>query len=120
MNDFLKLIPSKPNSYVLRQSTCAEVTNVIKGMSKEGGLYDKKRTILIITAPSVSPIISQLFSRCIDADIFPKNLKIAKVTSVAKKGAKSDISNYRPISVLNNITKIFEGPMYKRIQKFLK
>ena len=81
-------------------------------------MCDIKSTVLIIIAPLVSPIISQLFSWCIDAGIFPDNLKIAKNTSVHKKSAKSDISNYRLISILNNIREIFEGLIHKRILNF--
>ena len=32
--------------------------------------------------------------------VFPDDLKIAKITRIYKAGDSSDISNYRPISVL--------------------
>ena len=36
-----------------------------------------------------------------------------------KKGSKLEIDNYRPISLLSNLNKIFEKLMYKRVYKFL-
>ena len=47
-------------------------------------------------------------------------LKIAKVLPIFKKGSKSSVSNYRPISVLSCINKIFEKLLAKRIYSFLE
>ena len=45
--------------------------------------------------------------------VFPEKLKLAKVSPVFKKGNKSDMNNYRPISVLSVISKILERLVYK-------
>ena len=39
---------------------------------------------------------------------------------VFKKGSKIDVSNYRPISLLSNIGKVFERLMHSRLYKFLE
>ena len=49
-----------------------------------------------------------------------KNLKIARVTPIYKKGLRDDISNYRPISLLSVFNKIIETIMYNRLVKFLE
>ena len=51
--------------------------------------------------------------------VFPSVLKTAKVVPVFKKDSKLDCSNYCPISLLSNIEKILEKPMYKRLYTFL-
>ena len=51
--------------------------------------------------------------------IFPEQCKIAHITSVFKKGDTLDSSNYRPVSLLSNISKILEKAMYTRLYKFL-
>ena len=51
--------------------------------------------------------------------IFPSVLKTEKVVPVSKKDSKLVYSNYRPISLLSNIEKIFEKLMYKRLYTFL-
>ena len=49
----------------------------------------------------------------------PEKLKIAKAIPTFKKGSNLKASNYRPISLLSNINKIFEKVMYSRLLSFL-
>ena len=44
----------------------------------------------------------------------------ALVTPIYKAGDNSDVSNYRPISVLPCFSKILERSMYNRLYKYLK
>ena len=48
--------------------------------------------------------------------IFPSALKVAHIISVHKKGDKLDCDNYQPISLLSNISKIFEKMMHIEMQ----
>ena len=50
---------------------------------------------------------------------FPKQCKMAHITPIFIKGNKLDSSNYRPTSLLPNISKILEKAMYSRLSKFL-
>lgn len=45
---------------------------------------------------------------------------MARITSIHKSGSKRDVSNYRPISVLNIDSKIFERCLYNRLFAFLE
>jgi len=51
-----------------------------------------------------------------DVGIFPSMLKISLVTPVFKSGDKSDVVNFRPISILSHIAKLFEHLVLKSIQ----
>ena len=48
------------------------------------------------------------FKFSIDNANFPNNLKLADISPVHKKGDRTDKSNYRPVSILPVISKIFE------------
>ena len=49
-----------------------------------------------------------MINKCISQGSFPDCLKIAQVIPVYKKGSKTNCSNYRPISLLSPLSKIFE------------
>ena len=46
-------------------------------------------------------------------------MKIAKVTPIYKNDARDEFSNYRPISLLLNFSKILEKLMFSRLTEFL-
>ena len=50
--------------------------------------------------------------------IFPEKLKIAKVKPLYKKGDKCCFNNYRPISILPTISKVFERVMYTQLYNY--
>ena len=64
--------------------------------------------LLKLSSSIVGPSLPYIFKSCIDAEIFPNEGKIAKLIPLFKKGSKRELGNYRPISVLPLISKIFE------------
>ena len=51
--------------------------------------------------------------------IFPTALKVANIIPIHKKVDKLDCNNYQPISLLSNISKIFEKMMHIQLTSFL-
>ena len=51
---------------------------------------------------------------------FPQLLKLAEVCPIFKKKDKNKCENYRPISLLSNLSKLFERVMHTRIYEFLE
>jgi hypothetical protein len=67
------------------------------------------------------PILTTLFNECIKSSYIPSEWKCAVVTPLFKnKGDKSDPNNYRGISVLSPITKLFEKIIAKQISSFFE
>ena len=61
-----------------------------------------------------------LINQSYNTGIFPEVLKISNVIPIFKnKGSPLDVSNYRPISLLSNVEKIYEKIMYSRVEEFL-
>ena len=52
--------------------------------------------------------------------LFPDNCKIARVTPILKSGAKDDVNNYCPISILTCFSKIIEKALHVRLSNFFK
>ena len=53
------------------------------------------------------------------AKIFPDDFKIARVTPIFKNGETDNLGNYRPISILGSIARVFEKLLYKQLYDFL-
>ena len=51
--------------------------------------------------------------------VFPNELKLAKVVPILKQGNRELFQNYRPVSILPCISKVFERLMYDRLISFL-
>ncbi|CAK1580099.1 unnamed protein product [Parnassius mnemosyne] len=68
----------------------------------------------------ISPELTKCINECLQSGIFPCSLKIAKVTPIFKSGNRSNPGNYRPISVLPVISKVFEKILYNHLQTFLE
>ena len=63
----------------------------------------------------VAGILKDIFNLSILNGKFPDKMKIAKITPLFKKDDKHDFSNYRPISILPSMSKIFEKIMHSQI-----
>ena len=64
--------------------------------------------LLKLITGNISKCITLIINQSLHSGIFPDKLKIAKVTPIHKKGDIKLFTNFRPISVLPGISKIFE------------
>ena len=62
--------------------------------------------------------ITDHFNYCIAYSEFPDELKHADVIPVHKKNEKCEKRNYRPVSILTNISKIYEKLLYNQLSKY--
>lgn len=63
-------------------------------------------------AESLAQPVSILFRRSLKECVFPVTWKKAHIIPIHKKGPKTKIENYRPISILNSVAKLFEKLVY--------
>ena len=75
--------------------------------------------ILKILKPFFSEWLAKIINLSFETSVFPDLLKLAKVIPIHKKDSKLDYKNYRPISLLSVLSKIYEKVLYKRIYGFL-
>lgn len=66
------------------------------------------------------PILTHLANLILKTATFPDCLKIARVKPLFKKGDKTKCNNYRPISILNSVSKIMEKVISYQIQNFIE
>ena len=76
--------------------------------------------ILKITCNASAEALYNLFNECLITGNFPDNLKLADITLFFKKKDPLNKANYRPVSFLLSISKIFEKIMQKQINGYTK
>ena len=58
---------------------------------------------------SESDTVADLFNKSLITGEVPPDWKLANVTPIFKKGKKSSVSNYRPVSLTVNLCKVIES-----------
>ena len=109
------------HSMFLFHTTESEIIKIIKSLKNTNSTgYDNFSTKFIKLSSSIlAPALAKIINLAIDTGVYPSNLKIAKVIPIFKKGDKTLINNYRPISILSPINKIFEKILYARLIKYI-
>ena len=65
-------------------------------------------------------IYNDFNNNLIDNGIFPDSLKFANITPVFKKDSRTEKTNYRPVSILPSLSKIYERLIYNQLSKFFE
>ena len=68
----------------------------------------------------IAPLLVHIVNLSLRTGIFPNVLKLAKITPIYKKGDSDVFNNYRPISVLPVLSKIFEKVVHKQLVNYLE
>ena len=106
-------------SLFLRPITQSECSNIISELKNKSCPRDtlSVKLLKISKDPLVEPICF-LINCSIEKETFPDILKLATVVPIYKSGDKRDPSNYRPISLLPLMSKIFERFIFKQLMSF--
>ena len=98
-----------------------EVTNEIIQLNnrKSPGPDNLSPKILKACEPQLCKPLTDVFNYSIETATYPSKLKLAKVIALHKKKTVFLPENYRPISLLSCIDKIFEKLLHKRFMEFI-
>ena len=111
-----------PDSIYLIPVDEIEVKSIIMSLNinKSNGPQSIPNEILKSISEIISAPLTNICNQIFTSGIYPDKLKLAKVIPIYKKDSKSIAANYRPISLLSNINKIFEKLIHKRVYSFLE
>jgi len=113
--------PFCTSSFYFNKISSMEIIQLINSLnnSNSRGYDNISNKLLKNIAYNISDVLSYLFNKSIKDGTFPDELKTAVVIPLFKKGDKDRKENYRPISLLPIISKIFEKALKKRMISFL-
>lgn len=108
------------NSLFLQPVVEEEVISVIKSLKNTSSVGDDEIPTKLIKhiARYIAEPLCHIINTSFLTGTFPTELKWAKVKPIFKKGDRSNVSNYRPIAILNNLSKIIEKIIASRILTF--
>ena len=93
----------------------ASCKNKLSTDANELSMYIIKRIIATIVTP-----ITHICNLSFKNGVFPDKMKTAKIIPIFKSGDREDCTNYRPISLLPQISKILEKLFNRRLSEFLE
>ena len=109
-NEYKKFLDSPANqSMLLYKISQNEIKKAIRNLKNSNSSGDDEITsnFVKLSAPVLIPALHMIFNLSLTSGVYPHKLKIAKVVPIHKKGDSTSMNNYRPISILSTINKIF-------------
>ena len=100
------------------QQELRTIINALRA-SKASGPNSIPSNILIEFSDYLIEPLTAIINSSLVEGIFPSLNKEARVCPIYKKDDKLKCENYRPISLLPNLSKIFERVIYNRVEDFL-
>uniref|UniRef100_A0A1B6H9V6 Reverse transcriptase domain-containing protein n=1 Tax=Homalodisca liturata TaxID=320908 RepID=A0A1B6H9V6_9HEMI len=119
--DFIDAVFAKPK-FELKPINEKEVEKVIQSLKNKHSSGHDEIPVTVIKAvkTSISKILCHLINSSFVSGIFPNKLKQAKIIPLHKKNDPENISNYRPVSVLPSISKVYEKSVHLQLSEFLE
>ena len=120
LTDFLP--PRMLNSVHMPPTDIQEVTKILKSLDTNTSPGPDSIPPIAVKSATVfiAPTLTYLINASLSIGVFPDELKLAKVTPIYKSGDTTSPNNYRPISMLNILSKIFESIIAVRLQSYLE
>ena len=120
LKNYINNITTNENSMVIFNTDRLEVMKVISKLKnkKSYGHDGISNEILKCCSPIIEPYLANAFNKAISESVYPTSLKKAKVVPLFKKGDKKNPENYRPISLLSSLSKVFEKLLFERMVNF--
>ena len=109
------------DKFFFRGSRNEEFQEQIKSLNPKKATVenDIPTKMLITTNEITSGFITKIYNDSKDDQILPDSLKNADVIPIHKKEEKTNKENYRPVSLLSTISKLFESDMYNQIISYI-
>jgi hypothetical protein len=113
-------VPFCEASCFLSPTSASEIKSLLRlCKGKRLHVEEIQPRVLCEVADIIAPVLAHIFNLCMSTGVYPDVLKHARVIPIFKSGNPSNVCNYRPISTLPFLNKIFEKILHSRLTNFL-
>ena len=116
--DYSNIIPYYECRFILYQCTPAKVYSAVCKLKKEGPKSDISVKFLKMCGMHLATVLCKFFNICFNEAVYPDDFKCSKISPIFKKGSRTHIETHRPISVLPNISKVFDSIINERLTSY--
>ena len=113
-------IQSPSYQFKLRHISPNKVFNALNKLKngKATRMHNLSNRILKLSKDVIANSLRDLFNACIDASVFPSDFKMTRVAPIFKSDDREYLNNYRPISVLPTVARVFERLIYEQLYNY--
>lgn len=106
----------------LEYTTTDEIKQIIGELknNKASGSDGITNEMLTLSTDYISDPLCHNVNKCIECGKVSILMKEAKIAPIYKSGSRTDLMNYRPISLLSSLTKLFKKVIKKILVSYLQ
>ena len=93
------------------------IINKLKNKKSRGADNISNQLLKTIKQELCKPL-TIIINQMIETGVYPEKFKISKITPIYKKNERTNIANYRPISLLPTLSKIFERVIHTQLYTY--
>ena len=106
------------SSFSFRPVSVEEVKKIIRDLKNNKAVSGEIPTKILRESEFTFDVLTYCINKSIETGDFPDSLKLANIPPVFKKEDPFDKSNYRPVSILPLLSKVYENAIYNQLSDY--
>ena len=118
--DYLTDTTKTENIFKFQVISVTKVVGLLRSLNpcKSTGIDKILAKIIRIVTPVIAEFLTKIFNTAIFSETVPFDWKVARVIPLHKSGSRNLFNNYRPVSILSVISKVFEKLLYEQLYDY--
>jgi hypothetical protein len=111
-------LPNNAYPELARPISVEEIVKAVKLLKRNKAhvLYNLLNEYFIKPIDILALPLSDMFNKIIDSGVFPEAWTVGIIVPLHKKGSESDVNNYRGITLVSCLSKLFTSVINKRVE----